>query len=395
MNFCFIKRLAVHFCFLMLVLFPSLSFSQVSISALPFLETNHYARSMGMGGATVALNHDQSGVHLNPATIGQPGIIESSTQFMFNGFDPNLGTITEYSSNETTNGRHLYTPQINIRFDSYGVAYQFTKQITYARSEAGGSRTDLSEEQVHTIASSYRISEYFSIGAGINYYHSEFTPVGTVVGGNRNAINARGLTLDLGFLAQHSVEKDFAVIKPSVGWSLTDFGGPVSYTEGQEDPIHMMMRGGIGIRFESTETMLERTVASVGIYGSLSKLMARVDTTGQTMGPFKALFKSWDTFYRYSGSDVVSLPLKDQIRRQSGIEFTLMESFSVRFGKHVNNAIAFEGNRSFTTFGLGVRYRYFSLDYVEFEADENYLGRMPLKEIVQLTANIPLNRLQF
>lgn len=374
--------------------------AQVAITAVPFLEINNDTRSIGLGGATIALKGSKSGLHLNPAIIGKRNTLQLSSQFNTVDSYGIFGTPWLPNSNFDL---LIYNPNITIGFDNISVGYQFTlidygeQSVTSINSpEIIGSFN--SYEYAHTFSITVPVNEFFSFGAGLNYFKSSLA-TGQSVGGQK-VFAATGLTIDLGTYLEYPVKVNFLKVTPSLGWSLTDYGYPIRYTgNSQEDPLPMMMRGGFGLKLDLEEELFKLRILSVGLYGSLEKIMARKEevvrtqngvtiVTFEAMGPVEALFRSWRSFERFDGQRTISLSVWDQFRRQSGVEFTVLEILSLRFGhyyEHPDN-----GAREYDTFGIGIQYKYFSFDYATINLDEIY-NPLVETEFYELTINLPLN----
>lgn len=372
-----------------LFVFTSASINaQVAITAVPFFEIDNDARSMGMAGATVALKGNKSGLHLNPATFGKRNAIELTSQFNTGSSKGFLGTPWLPSQ---TNSLELYTPQFIIGFDNFSIGYQYTfldlgESIISSSTNSEIIGKSRSYEYAHTFSSSYSINKNIAIGIGLSYFKSRLASDQSV-SENNASYSESGLTVDLGVYSEYQLRYDFVTATPSLGWSLTDIGQPIRYGSGQEDPLHILMRGGAGLRFDIEKSLLGLRVLSIGGYGSLSKVMVRRDNDGTPYGPLKAIFGSWGPYERFNGQETITLSLADQIRRQSGLEVIILEILSFRFGRYYEHPE--NGDRKYGTFGLGVQYKYFSLDYAKINTDKE---KHPLQDtdFVQFTLNIPV-----
>jgi hypothetical protein len=220
-----------------------------------------------------------------------------------------------------------------------------------------------------------------------------------VIIGGEEIDDAKGVALDFGLYAEYPMGFEGVNIIPSLGWSLTDFGYPISYTlSGPEDPLPMMMRGGAGLRFDFDKHISGYRLLSIGMYAQLDKLIARreekvttingiTDTTYVAMGPLEALVNSWGDYYGYNGG-YYKLNVWDQFMRMGGMEITLLEIMSLRFGQFYEHPL--NGDRFYNTIGVGLQYKYFTLDYMKYDVKEN--GN-PLSgtEIIQFSLNLPIS----
>ncbi len=359
--------------------------AQVGLTATPFLQFNTHTRSMGMGGATVALRHHTAGAHVNPATIGNPGHVELTTQFhkRWDNEFPYYSLGTEWLPN-FSDDMGYYMPTLGITKGSWSFSYQlaYLDLGEQERTDPSGAvlGTFSSHEQAHTFTSAYRWSDYLSFGAGINIIRSKLVPAGIQVGGQESQVGS-AVSLDLGAYGEYPYWlNDNVKLTPSAGWSLTDFGSMIKYSDRADgDPLPMMMRGGLGLQLEYTDPvkdlaiLSDKTPVSVAYYRSFEKLMARVDTTGNAMGPFEALFNSWDTFQRDNGQRLLEYPLGEQIDHRGGLEIILFEMLSLRSGFSREGKA--NGGHEIGYFGFGLHYSMFRLDYVREDSNTNRVTR--------------------
>lgn len=376
-----------------LISHPSYIYGQVGITAVPFMEINNDARSLGMAGANVAMRGARSGIHLNPAAFGKPNTMEFTSQVNFNGHGGFFGT--PWLSDYNNSGHNLLTPQFIAGFEKFSVAYQYTsldfgEQINSGSISPDPINTFRSHERTHTISAAYHISPQVSVGAGVNFIKSDLAEGTIIIDGKETEFKAASRTAwDLGLYADHSFQQDRLTITPSFGWSITDMGEPMRYIDfGRPDPLPIVMRAGLGLEIETNEGENGLKALRVAGYLSRSKTMARLEDDGSPMGPFKAIFNSWGPYTRWTGAETVTLSLRDQLRKQHGLEITLFEFLSIRTGRfweHRHN-----GNRKYNTLGFGVNYKYFNVDYAGINTDEN---NHPLEDqkFLQFTANIPLD----
>ncbi|MDR9418205.1 hypothetical protein [Gracilimonas sp.] len=220
------------------------------------------------------------GIHLNPATISGKNTIEFYSPVSFNNGSeifrkpwlPGYGELDLY----------LQNPGIIFGFDKFSLGYQYTylnlgEQFITGDTSPKPKDSFNSFEEVHTFSASYQITNDLFVGAGLNIGKSELSAGQSING--QQIKSPTFTTVDVGIYADHTYNYKEMLITPSVGWSLTDFGEPISYVRGQDkDPLPMMMRGGLGLKMETKERIWDRTAFSIGGYASLSKTMARYKT---------------------------------------------------------------------------------------------------------------------
>lgn len=379
--------------FLLVILIPKAGISQVAITAVPFLQIDSDTRSMGLGGSTVAMMGGIGGMHLNPATIGKKNTLEIYSPINIDGSQPFFSSPWLSSFNSDL---YLQSPGAIFSKDRWAVGYQH-KYLSLGeqqvRDENGfpTNQTFDSYEYVHTFSASYKISKNIMVGAGYSFGKSVIAR-GAVVGENYKSPSFE--TFDVGIYADHTYEgKDF-LFTPSIGWAINDYGQPIGYGTGRKDPLPMMMRLGLGLRADSKKRVSDRTAFSMAGYASLSKIMARLKAEEtpegvvyKPMGPWKALFNSWDTYTRFNGQRNVDLSLAEQLQTQVGLEFIFLEMMSFRFGYYYEDRQ--NGDRSYATLGVGFKHKYFSFNYAVI--DDGDQSRLNGTQSLQFKVNVPLN----
>jgi hypothetical protein len=362
--------------------------AQVGITAVPFLQINTDTRSMGLGSSTVALRGSTGGMHLNPATIGKENGIELFTPVNTGGSKPTFGSAWLNGLNSEL---YLQHPGAIFSIDKWAIGYQH-KYINLGSQQIGVppkyDQGPESYEYVNTFSVAYSINSNISIGAGYSFGKSSL-----VSGSNEERRKATFQTFDLGIYAEDTYAGNNLLFTPSVGWSLNDYGEPTGYGIGRKDPLPMLMRLGIGLRADTKERNWDRTVFSMGGYASVSKIMARLKenqtpsgVTYKAMEPWEALFKSWGSYTRFNGQRNVELSLAEQLQLQIGFEFVYLEMLSFRVGHFYEDPQ--NGDRSYNTYGIGLKHKYLSFDY--FVIDDNDRSFLDGTSFFQVKVNVPL-----
>ena len=78
-------------------------------------------------------------------------------------------------------------------------------------------------------------------------------------------------------------------------------------------------------------------------------------------GPIEALFSSWDTFQRFDGQEYVDVSLFQQLMFGAGLEYWYNDLFALRSGFYYEDPN--NGDRKYITFGAGLRYNAFGIDF--------------------------------
>ncbi|HMB90303.1 MAG TPA: hypothetical protein VKP65_05605 [Rhodothermales bacterium] len=245
-------------------------------------------------------------------------------------------------------------------------------------------------DDAHKLAVAYDVTSNLTVGAGVNLIQSRTGPLGTSINAKRT-----GFSFDVGVVYDRAFEVSHAILKPAVGWSLTDFGPMLSHDEmDQEDPLTMMMRGGLSLQAEVKESWLNRPLATVGLHGGLSKIIVASEQGGnhfRPAGPFRALVNTWTSVKvrtnPLSGEEgeFETVSVFDQLIRHRGLELSLMEIFYLRWGRF--NEDKYSGDRQYATRGWGIDLYYLALDY---SITTTYDPTFRDHAFWRLTARVPL-----
>lgn len=206
----------------------------------------------------------------------------------------------------------------------------------------------------------FKVNENFAVGTGFRFIYSRLVPANTQVSG-QTAKNGTSVGIDLAALYRTN---PFEILEKTatfnVGMNISNIGPGIQYTDrAQQDPLPTILRMGWALNMNlDSEGFNTLTIAN-----DISKIMARRDTTGESMSVGKALFSSWDAYYRYDAinSEFVEVPLSEQFMIGLGAEYWYNKQFAIRSGyfyESPNN-----GDRQFLTFGAGLRYNIFGVDF--------------------------------
>jgi long-subunit fatty acid transport protein len=332
----------------------SISMAQVGITSVPFLQIEPDSRSAGMGNTGVALADNASALFWNPAGFAfqeketQIGITHSNWLPNFNTdlfYDYLAGKM--YIDGIGTIGAH-------ITYFNLGEQMQTDE----AGNELGTFR---SMEFASGASYGFRINDNFAIGTGFRFIYSRLVPAGIDVSG-QPAKNGTSVGADLGLLYKTNIfEISDRLAQFNVGMNLSNIGPGIQYTDrAQQDPLPTVLRLGWAFNMNlDTDGFNTITIAN-----DVSKVMARNDTTGgKAMPVHEAIFKSWDTYLRYDHieSEYKEVPLAEQFMIGIGAEYWYDRKFALRAGyfyESPNN-----GDRQFLTFGAGIRYNIFGVDF--------------------------------
>jgi long-subunit fatty acid transport protein len=328
----------------------STALGQVGITSVPFLQIEPDSRAPGMGNAGVAIADNASAVFWNPAGLA---FQEKGTQISFTHANwlPNFNTDLFYDYLVgRTHIDGIGTIGGHITFLNLG------EQIHMSETgvELG---TFTSYELAAGLSYAYRLNDNWALGTGFRFIYSRLTPNIDVSGQTAKAGTSVGVDLATMYKSNPFRLMDREA-QFSAGFNLSNIGPAIQYTdEAQSDPIPTLLRVGVALDME----LDDQGYNTLTFAADVSKIMARNDTAGRAMGVMEALYKSWDTYTRYDGQEFVDVPLAEQFMYGIGLEYWYAKQFAIRTGyfyEAPNN-----GDRQFLTFGAGLRYNIFGVDF--------------------------------
>jgi hypothetical protein len=349
-------------------------------------------RTQALGEATVALRGYAGALSINPATIGRSGMIQFSTNIGLRDEDPGIIESAWLPNAPVDLG--IANPTLDGRQGRWAVGYQY-KYFNLGEVEVRDAQNNPQGmiqvyDDSHKLAVAFDATSRLTIGAGLNLIQSR---PGLAI--TSNGIKGTSFSFDLGIVYDRAFEVPYVLLKPSVGWSITDFGSMLSYDEiNQKDPLTMMMRGGLSLQAEMKESWLNRPVATVGLHGGLSKIIVATEQEGNRVspvGPFEALVKTWRPVEVRTNplsaevGEFEEVGVLEQLITHRGLELSLLEIFYLRWGAF--DEAKFAGDRSYATHGWGVDLYYVALDYsITADDDAPFDGQV----FWRITTRIPL-----
>ncbi len=348
----------------MLGLWAQATQAQVGITSVPFLQIEPDSRAAGMGNANVAIADNAAAVFWNPAGLAfQTG---------------NQASITHANWLPQFNAGLFYDYIVGKFYvDGLGT---IAGHITYLnlgeqqQTDEGGNELGTFRSYDFAVGASYGfdITKNFALGIGTRFIYSNLVPTGTNVGGQTQASAGTSVAFDLGMMYKSNVFKlgennaNF-----SLGLNASNIGTPIQYTdEAQKDPLPTTLRAG----FAFTTELDADGYNSLTIATDVSKIMAETrqetifDELGDSTGyrnvvtpSLVALFSAWGPIERQDEGRTISLSLLDQLMIGGGAEYWYDKKFALRAGyfyEHPDN-----GDRQFLTFGAGLRYDIFGVDF--------------------------------
>ena len=334
--------------------------AQVGITGVPFLQIEADSRGAGMGNTGVALADNAAALFWNPAGLAYQK--DNQASFTHSNWLANFGVsdlfydylvVKQYVEGIGTIGGH-------ITFLNLG------EQVNTDESNNVISRFNSYE---FAVGLSYRteINKNLALGGGLRLIYSSLAN-GTSVGGQK--VNpGSSVGVDLAMLYKtNPFDLGASDAIASFGINLSNLGPGIQYSDNaQKDPLPTVLRFGPAINIGLDEDRINEVTVAV----DFSKIMARQEATAindstfefRTISPLRALVESWDTYRPLDPNTGTrtNVSLMEQFMIGAGLEYWYNRQFAIRGGYYYeapNN-----GDREFITFGAGLRYNQFGVDF--------------------------------
>jgi len=339
-------------------------------SAVPFLLIAPGARTGGMGEAGVALASDATAVFWNPAGLA------------FQYEDPEKDSRGEISLMHVK-----WLPQFN--FDDLFYDYLAGRYYIDDVGMVGGSITFLNlGENIFTdvngiergtfdsfeyaVTASYatKIQENLGVGVNLKFIHShlfDIKDIGSGVGAETRSGLSSSFAVDLGVLWVPAYE--FLQNRLNVGANLSNFGPKMTYIdEAQADPLPTNLRLGLAYK------VLDDDFNKITLVYDASRLLV-VRDRDKSDGVFKSVFYS--SWVKGSFSDRLK-----KFNHAIGLEYWYGDLIALRAGYFYEDKDF--GDRKFLTFGGGIRYYIFGIDFGYISAEEDH----PLSDTMRFSVSV-------
>jgi hypothetical protein len=327
-------------------------------TAVPFLLIAPDSRSGAMGDVGVATSPDANSIHWNPAKLAfAPQEIGASISYVpwLRALVPdiNLSYITGYKKLDDNQAIGL-----EMRYFSLG-------DITF--TDMTGATLGQYKPHEFALGGSYarKLSDVFSLAISGRYIYSNLT--GGQSAGSIETVAGKSISSDLAGFYSKQVRIGKQDMDLAVGLNISNIGGKVSYTETiARDFIPINMRLGtalgadidefnkISIAFDVNKLL----VPTPPIYKSGSS-GADPEDIEEGMDPNVAVVSGiFQSFWDAPGG------VKEEFREINysiGSEYWYNDQFAVRGGYFFEHNT--KGGRKFFTFGSGVKYSAFILDF--------------------------------
>lgn len=334
----------------MLLLFSVNSVFAQGESAVPFLLIAPGARPGGMGEAGAALANDATAIFWNPAGLA----------FQFENPDTD-------SRGEASLMHVKWLPQFNFSDLWYdylaaryyvddigmlGLSITFLNLGTNQATDENGNDLGTFDSFEYAITLSYatKIKENLGVGVNLKFIQSNLTNKTLQVGAENSDGRSSSFAVDLGIKWIPAYE--FLGDRFSLGANLSNVGPKMTYIdEAQADPLPTNLRLG------AAYNLLDDEFNKITLVYDLNKLLVVRNNEGSD-GVFKAMFYSaWTQDIR-------------KLTHAVGAEYWYGNLIALRAGYFYEDDKY--GGRQFITFGAGLKYHIFGIDFGYIRADDDH-----------------------
>ena len=355
-------------------------------TAVPFLLISPDSKSGAMGDVGVATTPDASSMHWNPAKLAfskdDIGISVSIVPWLRELVpDINLQYIGGYyklNDNEAIG--------YELRYFSLG-------DITFTDGSGQVIGQYKPNEMAFGTAYSRKLSRDFSIAISARYIYSNLT--GGQTAGGTETIAGQSIAADVSTYYTKPITIADKKSDISFGMNISNIGNKISYTETiTRDFIPINLRLGTDVTSEIDDynkmsfaiDFNKLLVPSPPIYDADGNLIAGKDPEVSVVSGMFQSFGDAPGEIDETGNPVPGSIFKEEMREiniSAGFEYWYANQFALRAGYfHEHDT---KGGRKYLTFGSGVKYNVFALDFSYLISTSNIGGTNPLANTMRFT----------
>jgi len=355
-------------------------------TAVPFLLISPDSKSGAMGDVGVATTPDASSMHWNPAKLAfakdDIGISVSIVPWL----------------------REL-VPDINLQYISgyyklndndaigYELRYFSLGDITFTDGSGQVIGQYKPNEMAFGTAYSRKLSRDFSIAISARYIYSNLT--GGQTAGGTETIAGQSIAADVSTYYTKPITIADKKSDISFGMNISNIGNKISYTETiTRDFIPINLRLGTDVTSEIDDynkmsfaiDFNKLLVPSPPIYDTDGNLIAGKDPEVSVVSGMFQSFVDAPGEIDETRNSVPGSIFKEEMREiniSAGFEYWYANQFALRAGYfHEHDT---KGGRKYLTFGSGVKYNVFALDFSYLISTSNIGGTNPLANTMRFT----------
>ncbi len=343
-------------------------------TAVPFLLISPDSRSGAMGDVGVATSADASSMHWNPSKINftedDLGISVSIVPWLRELVpDINLqyiGGYTRLNRNEAIG--------FELRYFSLG-------DITFTDNTGNVIGQYKPNEMAFGTAYSRKLSNDFSIAISARYIYSNLT--GGQTAGGTETVAGQSIAADVSSFYTRDIRIVNRPSNLSFGMNISNIGNKISYTETVVRdfiPINLRIGSSLNTDFDDYNSMSfsfdinKLLVPTPPLYDENGDIIRGKDPNVSVVS---GIFQSFG-----DAPDGINEELRE-LNLSIGMEYWYDKQFALRAGYfHEHDT---KGGRKYLTFGSGVKYNVFALDFSYLVSTSNLGGTNPLANTMRFT----------
>ena len=353
-------------------------------TAVPFLMITPDSRSGSMGDVGAATSPDASSISTNPAKYS---FIEDDLGFSIS-YVPWLRALVPDINLSYISGYKKLNQNDAVAFE---LRYFSLGDITF--TDILGNTLGQFNPNELALGGSYsrKLSDLFSLSLATRYIYSNLT--GGQMAGDIQTNAGKSFAADVAGYYTNKIrflKKDSDL---SFGFNISNIGNKISYTNiGERDfiPINLKLGSSININFDDYNSMSysfdinKLLVPTPPLYNSENEIIAGKDPNVSVVS---GIFQSFS-----DAPDGFSEELRE-INLSFGTEYWYAQQFALRGGYFYEHDT--KGGRKFFTFGAGVKYNVFALDFSYLiNASRTINGTNPLANTMRFTMIFDIGALQ-
>ena len=353
-------------------------------TAVPFLMITPDSRSGSMGDVGAATSPDASSISTNPAKYS---FIEDDLGFSIS-YVPWLRALVPDINLSYISGYKKLNQNDAVAFE---LRYFSLGDITF--TDILGNTLGQFNPNELALGGSYsrKLSDLFSLSLATRYIYSNLT--GGQMAGDIQTNAGKSFAADVAGYYTNKIRFLKRDSDLSFGFNISNIGNKISYTNvGERDfiPINLKLGSSININFDDYNSMSysfdinKLLVPTPPLYNSENEIIAGKDPNVSVVS---GIFQSFS-----DAPDGFSEELRE-INLSFGTEYWYAQQFALRGGYFYEHDT--KGGRKFFTFGAGVKYNVFALDFSYLiNASRTINGTNPLANTMRFTMIFDIGALQ-
>ena len=353
-------------------------------TAVPFLMITPDSRSGSMGDVGAATSPDASSMSTNPAKYS---FIEDDLGFSIS-YVPWLRALVPDINLSYISGYKKLNQNDAVAFE---LRYFSLGDITF--TDILGNTLGQFNPNELALGGSYsrKLSNLFSLSLATRYIYSNLT--GGQMAGDIQTNAGKSFAADVAGYYTNKIRFLKRDSDLSFGFNISNIGNKISYTNvGERDfiPINLKLGSSININFDDYNSMSysfdinKLLVPTPPLYNSENEIIAGKDPNVSVVS---GIFQSFS-----DAPDGFSEELRE-INLSFGTEYWYAQQFALRGGYFYEHDT--KGGRKFFTFGAGVKYNVFALDFSYLiNASRTINGTNPLANTMRFTMIFDIGALQ-